>query len=375
MEDFIPVNEPVLSIEAEENVNEALSSGWLSSSGPFVKQFEEEFASYIGTKYAVAVSSGTAALHVALLSLGIGKGDEVIVPAFTMGACWLAVLYTGAKPVFVDCDPVNFCIDPSKITEKITKITKAIMPVHVYGHPADMDPIISIAKQHKLKIIEDAAEAHGATYKSKKCGSFGDVSCFSFYANKIISTGEGGMILTNSKRIAKRSERFRNLCHSDKKRFIHDDIGYNYRMTNLQAGIGCGELVHIDEYILKKKYMASLYNLLLKGVPGLVLPKVSKDTSDVYWMYAILVDEQKFGISRDNLREELKKKGVDTRDFFYAPKDQITLKKYPVDVNGFKNTENISHTGLYLPSGLAITDTQMKQVAMAIKEIQEATSS
>lgn len=368
MIDYIPVNEPVLSEDSKKFVNQALDSGWISSSGKFVEEFETKFASYIGMKYGVALSSGTAALHVALLSLGVGPGDEVIVPAFTMGATWLAVLYTGAKPVFVDCELENFNIDPNKIEEKITKRTKVIIPVHIYGHAAEMDEILRIAKKYKIDVLEDAAEACGGEYKGKKCGSFGKINAFSFYANKIITTGEGGMVVTDDESLAINARQFRDLHHSLKKRFIHDGIGFNYRMTNLQGALGCGEIKHIDGYLNKKQHMAQLYNSLLKNISGITLPKTKKYVKNVYWMYGILVDEKEFGMSRNELRDELSKNGVETRDFFYSPNRQPVLKEFLRD-EYFPNTERIEKTGFYIPSGLALTDTQMKKVASVVKDI------
>jgi len=366
---FIPVNEPVLSEDSKKFVNEALDSNWISSSGNFVKEFEEKFAAFIGMKYGIAVNSGTAALHVALLSLGIGPGDEVIVPAFTMGATWLAVLYTGAKPVFVDCELENFTIDVKQIEKKITKKTKVIIPVHIYGHAAEMDSLIKIAKKHKINILEDAAEACGGEYKRKKCGSFGIINAFSFYANKIVTTGEGGMVVTNDENLAIKARQFRDLHHSINKRFVHDGVGFNYRMTNLQGALGFGELEHVKEYLLKKEYIASLYNLLLKDVPGLTLPNTKRYVKNVYWMYGILVDEKKFGITKDKLREELFAEGIETRDFFYSPKRQPILSKYLVKKENFPNTEIIERDGFYIPSGLALTDYQMRKTAEAIKKI------
>lgn len=364
---LIPVNKPVISKEAKKNIAEAVSSGWLSSSGPFVGEFEKKFAKYLGVKHAVSVSSGTAALHIALLSLDIKNGDEVIVPAFTMAATWMAVLYVGAKPVFVDCELETYNIDINKIEEKITKKTKAIIPVHIYGHPCEMDKIMAIAKKHKIYVVEDAAEAHGGEYKNKKCGSFGDINCFSFYANKIIATGEGGMVVTNDEKLNYKANKYKDLCHSDKKRFIHDKLGYNYRMTNLQAAVGMGELKNINKYIRKKQWMANFYNKGLKDIPGIKIPTTKPGVKNVYWMYGIVVDKDKFGLSRDELRLRLKEKGIDTRDFFYPPEDQPVLRK-KIRNQRFLNAKYLSENGLYLPSGLAITKQQVNRVIEAIKK-------
>lgn len=369
MADLIQVNEPVLSEDSKIFVNQALDSGWISSSGNFVKEFEQKFAEFVGMKYGIAVSNGTAALHVALLSLGIGPGDEVIVPAFTMGATWLAVLYTGAKPVFVDCERETFNIDAKQVEKKITKRTKVIIPVHIYGHAAEMDGIMKIARKHKIDVLEDAAEACGGEYKRKKCGSFGRINAFSFYANKIITTGEGGMVVTNDEDLAVKARQFRDLHHSLKKRFIHDGVGFNYRMTNLQGALGSGEMLHIKEYLLKKTYMASIYNLLLGSIPGITVPKTKNYVKNVYWMYGVLVDENKFGMDKDRLREELMKEGIETRDFFYGPGSQPILKKYLKKGEKFPNVDFIEKNGFYIPSGLALTDSQMRRVANSIKKV------
>ena len=365
---FIPVNQPLISRQAKKNIKQAMDSGWLSSAGPFVKEFEESFAKYLGVKYAAAVCNGTAALHLALLSLGIGKNDEVIVPAFTMASTWLAVIYTGAKPIFIDCDVNDYNIDVKKIENKITNRTKAILPVHIYGQACAMDKIMAIAKKYKLFVVEDAAEAHGAEYKKRKCGSFGDINCFSFYANKIITTGEGGMIVTNDKKIYQEAIKFRNLYHSEKTRFIHEKIGYNYRMTNLQAAVGCGEMKNIGRYIGKKQWLANLYNQGLKNIPGIKIPFTHEYNKNVYWMYGIVIDKKRYGLNRDELKNELKKQGVDTRDFFYAPSDQPILKKY-LNKESFPNSEYLSRNGLYLPSGLAITKKQINYIVKAILKL------
>ncbi|MFH1233607.1 MAG: DegT/DnrJ/EryC1/StrS family aminotransferase [Patescibacteria group bacterium] len=364
---FIPVNEPIISQEAKDNLAEAINSGWISSAGKYLSEFETNFAKIYGVKHAIAVSNGTAALHVALLSLGIKAGDEIIVPAFTMAASWMAVLYTGAKPIFVDCELETYNIDPDKIEKKITAHTKAIMPVHIYGHPCEMNKIMNLAQKYKLMMIEDAAEAHGATYQGKLAGIFGDISCFSFYGNKIITTGEGGIIITNSDTLAEKCRKIKDLHHSA-KRFVHDGIGYNYRLTNMQAAIGVGELKHLDEYVNKKLWIAKLYSELLVNIPGLKLPTTKTGVKNVFWMYAILIYPKKFGLSRDNLKIELKNRGVDTRDFFYSPSDQPVLKDI-INAERFPNTELIASNGLYLPSGLTMTEEKIKFVCQQIKKI------
>ena len=369
---FIPVNEPVISLQAKKNVLQALNTGWLSSAGPFVKEFETNFAKYLGVKHAIAVTNGTAAIHVALLALGIGKGDEVIVPAFTMAASWMAVMYTGATPVFVDCEPDTYNINPKLIIQKITSRTKAIMPVHIYGHPADMKEILKIAKKHKLFVIEDAAEAHGAIYAGKKCGTFGDINCFSFYANKIVTTGEGGMVVTDDDNLAKEARKFMDLYHSDQKRFIHDKIGFNYRMTNLQAAVGVGELTHIEKYISKKQHMAALYSKYLSQIPGLVLPATRPGVRNVYWMYGIRINPEIFGMDKNELRAGLKEQRIDTRNFFYSPLDQPALNSLKLKPSDYPVTGMIARTGLYLPSGLAITGGQINRVCRIIKNIHDS---
>ncbi len=368
---IVPVNESVISEEAKKNVAESLRTGWLSSAGPFVTKFENDFAKFFGVKHAVTVTNGGAALHVALLTLGLGPGDEVIVPAFTMAAPWFAVMYTGATPVFVDCELETFNIDPKKIEAKITPKTKAIIPVHIYGHACEMDSILAIAKKHNLRVIEDAAEAHGGEYKKKLCGTLGDFGCFSFYANKILSTGEGGTLITNNDEWAEHARQLKTYSFSKSKRFIHDEIGYNYRLGNLQAAVGCGELSNLPKYIEKKERMAKTYEKGLTGILGLRLPITKPGVKNVYWMYAVLVDEKKFGMNRDTLRAKLKESGVSTRDFFYPPEEQPVLKNI-IGLEKFPNAAFAGRNGLYLPSGLAITEKQLDYVVEKIKAIAES---
>lgn len=369
---MIPVNSPVITQDSKDLVAKALSEGWISSAGPYIEQFEADFAKYLGVKHAIAVNTGTAALHIALLSAGIGKDDEVIVPAFTMAASWMSVMYCGAKPVFVDVDPEVYTLDTTKIESAITSHTKAIMPVHIYGHPADMDPVMEIAKKHGLVVIEDAAEAHGATYKGRLTGTIGDINAFSFYANKIITTGEGGMVTTNSDQLASRARSLRDLSHSKDKRFIHDELGYNYRLTSMQAALGIGQLKHVGEFLSTKRHMAELYAKRLKNVSGITLPITKEWATHVYWMYAILVDEAKFGMNKDDFRAKLLELGVDTRDFFYSPDIQPVLLKSGLVKQSYPVTQKLAETGCYLPSGLAITDEQINTVCDAIISLAKA---
>nr|OGC90503.1 MAG: hypothetical protein A2V48_00385 [Candidatus Amesbacteria bacterium RBG_19FT_COMBO_48_16] len=366
---MIPVNEPVISPQAKANVREALDTGWLSSAGPFVTRFEQDFARFLGVRHAVAVANGTAALHVALLALGIGPGDEVIVPAFTMASSWMAVLYTGAKPVFVDCELDTYNLNPALIAKAVTPRTKAIMPVHIYGHPVDMDPVLTTAKKLGLKVIEDAAEAHGAEYKGRLTGTMSDIACFSFYANKIVTTGEGGMLVTDNAALAHAARKYMDLYHSDAKRFIHEKLGFNFRLTNLQAAVGVGELANIKRYLAKKIRMAKKYANGLKNIPGITLPPRRPWAKNVYWMYAIRVDPAKFGLTKDELRIQLKDRGIDSRDFFYPPDSQPVLAELGVKLGSYPVCRLVSETGLYLPSGLAITDAQIAQVCQAIREV------
>lgn len=367
----VPVNEPIITDDAKRYVAEAMESGWVSSGGPFIERFEQEFAAYLGVQHAITTTSGTTALHLALVALGIGPGDEVILPDFTMMACVFAVLYTGAKPVFVDVDPEIFTMDPGKVPEKVTSRTRAIMPVHIYGHPVDMDPVLAIAEQHDLWVIEDAAEAHGARYKGRLCGSMGDINAFSFYGNKIITTGEGGMVVTNDDALAARARMLRNLAHSPEKRFWHKELGFNYRMTNLQAGLGLGQLAHIEEFLTKKRWMAGEYARQLQGIPGLRLPVTKTWAENVHWMYAVLVEDP-FPLSRDAFRKALENCNVDTRDFFYSCSAQPATRKYCRDEGYFPVTEHIANHGLYLPSGLALTQEQLDTVCHAVRDIAHA---
>lgn len=368
---MIPVNEPAISPNALKYVSDCVKTGWISSSGKYIEIFEKNFAKFIGTKHAITTTSGTTALHLALVSLGIKKGDEVIVPSHTMIASAAAVVYTGATPVFVDVKRDTWNIDVDNIKKHITKKTKVIMPVHIYGLPVEMNKIMSLAKKYKLFVVEDAAESLGAKYKEKMTGSIGNIGCFSFYANKIITTGEGGMVVTNSDKLARIAREYKDLAHSTKLRFLHNKIGFNYRMTNMQAALGVAQLEEVKKYIKKKQWMASIYNSKLSKIEGLTLPVKLRGSTNVYWMYGLLV-EKEFGISRDQLKKILLERGIDTRTFFIPMHIQPALKNLGFTKNAkCPISEEIGKRGLYLPSGLAITKTQINTVCNTIYEIKK----
>ena len=366
---MIPVCEPLLGDNELKYVADCLKSNWISSQGKYLQEFENAFAQYCGCEYGISTTSGTTALHLGLKALGIGPGDEVIVPTFTMIASGFAISYTGATPVLVDSEPETWNMDVSAIEAKITPATKAIMPVHIYGHTCDMDPILEIAEKHGLHIIEDAAEAHGGEYKGKMAGGIGHVGCFSFYANKIITTGEGGMIVTNDPEIANSAKALRDLAHSPDQRFLHTDIGFNYRMTNIQAAIGLAQFERIDDLAAMRRANAKLYNQLLGDVPGIRIPVEKSWARNVYWMYSILIEEE-FGITRDNVMANLAESGIQTRAFFIPMHQQpayheIGLFKeesYPV-------AEDISLRGLYLPSGSGLDEQTIRYICDTLSSL------
>lgn len=367
----IPVCSSTLTGNEWKYVKECLDSNWISSKGRFVSEFEQKFADYIQIKYGVSTTNGTSAIHLALESLRIGKGEEVIVPSFTMVGSVFPIIYCGAKPVLVDSELETWNINVSRIEEKITPKAKAILAVHTYGHPCDMKTIMEIAEDHDLYVIEDAAEAHGAEYKGKKAGSFGDVGCFSFYANKIITTGEGGMMVTNNKKIYERAQSLKNMAHAEKTRFLHYSLGFNYRMTNLQAAVGLAQLDKIDEFVEARRRNAKLYNEMLAGVDGLVLPPEKNWAKNVYWMYTVLIEEDKFGESRDVFMEKLAKDGIETRPSFVPMNKQPFLKKMGLFRNEtYPIAKKLGQQGVNLPSSSSLTEEEITLVCESIREIQ-----
>lgn len=374
MAEFIPVCEPLLGGNELKYITEAVETGWISSSGKYVTQFEEAFAKYCGVKYGVAVCNGTVAIHLALAALGIGKGDEVIIPSFTMIATAFAVCYTGAVPVFVDADKETFNIDVNKIEEKITPRTKAIIPVHIFGNPCDMDAITSIAKKHNLYIIEDAAEAHGAEFNGKKAGSFSDIASFSFFANKNLTTGEGGMVVTDSEENYKKCRYFKNMCFPvDAPRvYSHEDIGFNYRMSNLHAAIGLAQTEKADEYRDMRIKNAKLYMEKLSGCPGIIFQKDQANGLNVHWMNTIVINPLEYGHTKDELVAHLKENGIDTRLLFVSMHRQKSLKDFGCDCSGeYPVTDWLTENGCYLPSASSLTEKQIDYICSIIKDFKK----
>ena len=375
---MIPVNTPSLNQTDLEYVSECVRTGWVSSAGRFIEEFERNWAAYCGRKHGVAVCNGTAALRAAVASLDLGPGDEVIIPTFTIISCAQAVTECGATPVLIDSDPATWNMDVSQVESKITPRTKAIMPVHIYGHPVDMDPLIAFAEKHGLAIIEDAAQAHGAEYLSKRessaaawrrCGSFGELSCFSFYANKLINTGEGGMILTDDERLAEKLRSLRNLCFQPERRFYHENLGFNFRMTNMQAALGVAQIERFQQIVAHKRRIGHEYGRRLGGIKHLQLPIEQPWARCVFWMYGVVLDEDS-GMTAQEFAARLGHHGVETRPFFCGMHEQPVFKRaglfqdeqYPV-------ATRLAQQGLYLPSGVGLTDQQLADVCEIIHEV------
>ena len=371
MKKIIPVNRPLFSKLEKKYLNQCIDTGWISSSGSFIFKFEESFKKIVSRKYSAAVSNGTAAIDIAIRTLNLRKGDEIIVPNFTIISCLNEIIREGIKPIFIDADPNTFNIDTDQIESKITKKTKAILIAHIYGLPVNLDKIIALKNKYKLKLIEDCAEQLGQTYKKKPIGSFGDISTFSFYANKHITTGEGGMIVTNNKSYYKKFLELRNICFSLKKsRFIHDDIGWNYRMTNMQAAIGYAQLKKLRYFIKKKRKIGNYYSKELQKISDLQLPVLSNEFSkNIFWVYSIIIKNK--NLNAIKLSKDLKKKGIETRPFFYPMHMQPIIKKLKLfDKNEkFPVSEKIYRYGLYLPSGIGNTFNEVKEVVKQLKII------
>jgi perosamine synthetase len=365
---LVSVSEPLLNGNEKKYLLSCLKTNSISSSGNFVKKFENKFASYVDRRHGIAVSSGTAALQVAVDALKLKKGDEVILPAFTIISCILPLVRTGIVPILIDSDLKTWNMDVLSIKKKITKKTKAIIVPHIYGLPVEMSPIIRIAKKFKLKIIEDAAEVLGLEYNKKKCGSFGDISIFSFYANKHITTGEGGMIVTNNDKIAEDCRGLRNICFNEKRRFSHDQLGWNFRMTNFQAAIGLAQLEDINKKVKKKRSIGNFYNQKFKDCRNIILPLAETSyAKNIYWVYGIIIKKK---INLKKITDKLLKKGIETRPFFWPLNKQPILNK----LGYFKNlkmpkAEYLADRGFYIPSGLSLTKIQQQHVVEVFKKV------
>jgi len=350
-----------------EYLTDCVKSGWISSAGRYVRRFEEEFASYIGCKYGVALHTGTAALHLSIAALGIGPNDEVIVPTLTFASTANIVYFTGAKPILVDVEKDTWNIDPEILEQKISGRAKAVIPVHLYGHPCDMDRIIEIADKHEIAVIEDAAEAHGAEYKGKKVGILGTVGCFSFFGNKIITTGEGGISVCNDQELAEKMAKLRDHGMSRRKKYWHDEIGFNYRMTNLQAAVGVAQLERIDFFLKRKQEIARFYKSYLSEIQGIIMPPEKEWAKNVYWMFSILIDREYYRIKKDDLMDALLQKGIETRPIFYPLHRMPPYKQDGL----FPNAEYISDSGLNLPSGVTLKDEEIEYICETLKKCLE----
>jgi perosamine synthetase len=375
---MIPVNEPLLNGNEKKYLNECIDSGWVSSEGPFVKRFEQQMSAAVGRRHGISVCNGTAALELAVAALGLEPGDQIVMPTFTIISCAAAIVRYGCVPLLVDSDPVTWNMDVEQLKKKIeneikvkgNKKLKAIMVVHIYGLPVDMDPVLELAQRYGLKVIEDAAEMHGQTYRGRPCGSLGDLSIFSFYPNKHITTGEGGMVIVDDAFLAERCRSLRDLCFQPHKRFVHDELGFNFRMTNMQAALGVAQLERLNEFVQRKRRMGRRYTDLLRWVEGLeLMPEATDYAENIYWVYGMVLKDDVPFDAKEAMRR-LGEKGIGTRPFFWPMHEQPVLQKmglfggetYPV-------AERLAQRGFYIPSGMALTDEQMEAVAEAVKDL------
>lgn len=365
----IPVNTPLLDGNERKYLLECLDTGWISSEGPFVASFEEKFAAKMGRRFGVAVANGSVALDAAVVALGLQPGDEVLMPAFTIISCAAAIVRTGAVPVLIDADPQTWNMDVSQLARRITSRTKAIMVVHIYGLPTPMAPVLALAREHGLKVIEDAAEAHGLSCDGRPCGSFGDLSTFSFYPNKHITTGEGGMIVTDDPALAERCRSLRNLCFQPQRRFVHEELGWNFRMTNLQAALGLAQLESLDRHLVKKREIGRRYLELLAGLPGVQLPLPRTACAEnLYWVFGLVL-ERSHPLDATAAMQRLAERKVGTRPFFWPMHEQPVLQRMGLFAGeSYPVAENIARRGFYLPSGLGLSDEDIREVAVRVRE-------
>ena len=365
---MIPVCEPLIGDNVLPLVRDCIETGWISSEGRYIREFEEKWAQYCGVAHGVAVANGTCALQVAVGALDLPPGSEIILPSFTIISCAIAIIEAGCAPVLVDAEPDTWNANLDEVESKITPRTRAIMPVHMFGHPVDMSRLMDIAAKCDLRVIEDAAESHGAEVNGRRVGGIGDMGCFSFYANKIITTGEGGMVVTNDAGYAERLRSLRNLSFRADRRFLHTEIGHNYRLTNLQAAVGVAQIERIDEHIRRKRAMAESYRVRLQGLP-IALPVERNWAKNVYWMYGVVLDDE-VRFDAVEFARRLRARGVDTRPLFLGMHEQPVLQQrdlfhgeaYPV-------TERLAKRGLYLPSGLTLTEAQIDEVCCVVRDV------
>jgi perosamine synthetase len=366
----VPVNEPLLDGNERAYLNQCIDTGWISSEGPFVRQLEEQFAARVGRRYGVAVCNGTAALEVAVAALDLGPGDEVILPSFTIISCAAAIVRAGATPVVVDSDPLTWNMDVGQVAAQVTPRTRAIMVVHIYGLPVDMDPLLELASRHHLAIIEDAAEMHGQTYRGRPCGSFGEISTFSFYPNKHITTGEGGMVVTDDERLVERCRSLRNLCFQPHRRFVHEELGWNFRMSNVQAALGVAQLERLGALVARKRRMGQRYTSLLEDMDTLQLPLPQTDYAEnIYWVYGVVL---KPGVpyEAEEAMSRLRQHQIGTRPFFWPMHEQPVFRKMGLFPRAScPVAEMLARRGFYLPGGLALTDAQMDRVVQVVREV------
>jgi perosamine synthetase len=367
---MIPVNRPLLTGNEEKYASECIRTGWISGEGPYIREFEQRFADRVGRRHAVAVSNGSAALDAAVAALRLGPGDEVILPTFTIISCAAAVVRAGAVPVLVDCDPDTWNMTADAVERRIGTRTKAILAVHIYGLPVDMQPLLDLAERHELPVIEDASEMHGQTCRGKECGSFGKISTFSFYANKNMTTGEGGMLLTDDDAVADRCRDLRNLFMRNERRFVHDELGWNLRMTNIQAAVGLAQLERLDQIVERKREIGARYDAGLAPLPWLQLPRPATEWArNIYWVYGVVLRDDA-RLDAATAAQRLHDCGVQTRPFFWPMHEQPVFRgrgwfqdeRYPV-------AERIARRGFYLPSGVGTTDEEIDQVCAALHEV------
>jgi perosamine synthetase len=368
---FIPVNEPVLSGNEARYLAECIETGWISSEGPFVARLEQDFSARVGRGHGVAMANGSAALDVAVAALCLGPGDEVILPSMTIISCAAAVVRAGAHPVFADVDPATWTLDPEAARRAITPRTRAIMPVHLYGLPVDLDPVLALAREHGLAVIEDAAQAIGLDYKGRPCGSFGDLSCVSFYPNKHVTTGEGGMVLADDPGLADRCRSLRNLCFgAGARRFVHHELGWNYRMSNLQAAVGVAQLERLDASVARKRAIGLRYLERLAGTPGVQLPVAGTSYADnVFWVFAVVL-EPEVSFDAEEAMRRLAERGVGCRPFFWSLHEQPVLRSRGFGLEArCPVSESLARRGFYLPTGLALTEDDLDYAAQALREV------